>query len=68
MAAIDDLNAAVSKVTDYVASLQGDLANVDQTPAINAATAALNALVPAPAAAPEPTAEIDPTTGQPFAA
>lgn len=59
MAAIDDLNAAVSRVQTYVASLQGDLANADQTPAINSATAALNAIVPPPAPAAEPEPVLD---------
>lgn len=49
MAAIDDLNAAVSRVQAYVATLRTDLANADQTPAIEAATDALNAIAPAPA-------------------
>jgi predicted Mrr-cat superfamily restriction endonuclease len=50
MAAIDDLNAAVSRVQAYVATLRTDLANADQTPAIEAATDALNAIAPAPVA------------------
>lgn len=52
MAAIDDLNTAVSNVQTYVGTLQSDLANADMTPQVEAATAALNALVPAPVVAP----------------
>lgn len=51
MTAIENLNAAIANVTAYVATLKTDLAAVDQTPAINAATAALEAVLPvAPAA------------------
>lgn len=51
MAAIDDLNAVVADVTAYVSTLKNDLANADQTPAIEAATTALKAVLPAPAPA-----------------
>jgi hypothetical protein len=75
MAAIDDLNKAVSDVTAYVASLQGDLANADQTPAITAATSALRSILPpetapvdGPTSADSATPQIDPTTGLPVTA
>lgn len=63
MSAIDDLNAAVTKVQGYVSTLQGEVASSDQSAAIESATAALNALVPAAVEQPQP--EIDPNTGLP---
>ncbi len=61
MAAIDDLKAAAQAVATYVASLQGDLANADQTSEIEAVTASLQAIIPAAPVAPvEPVAVVEP--------
>jgi hypothetical protein len=54
MTAIEELNASIAKVTAYLGTLQSEISTLDQTPAIKAATASLDALVPAPAPAPAP--------------
>ena len=46
MTAIEQLNTAIANVSTYVGTLKTDFAAVDQTPAIQAAATALEAILP----------------------
>lgn len=65
MSAITDLNDAVARVGALVTGLKTDLANADQTPAIQSATSALNAIAPVPAPVVTDAGSVDPVTGLP---